>query len=308
MNVLITGSYNYTPEQIAQIEKLGCKVTIHADEQAPCPTPELFDAVVGNAVFLHNDVSEFTNLKFAQLTRVGLDRVPVQAFHDRGIKLANAQGVYSIPIAEWVILKILEIYKRTRHFVEAQQNATWAKNYDLLELNGKTVGLIGVGSIGREVAKRLEAFGARVIGFDVRDPTCSQLAEYCTMSRLRDSIGRCDIVVLTLPLTPETHHLIDADIIGRLKQDCVLVNVSRGQIIDEDELTANLDKFRGVALDVFEEEPLPPSSPLWRHDKVIVTPHNSFASDNTSSRMFDLILGNLRRFVAGAELSSLVKP
>ncbi len=307
MNVLITGSYNYTQEQIAQIEKLGYSVTVHADELAPCPTPELYGAVVGNALFLHNDISEFKDLKFVQLTSVGLERIPLEKIAELGIKLSNAQGIYSIPIAEWITLKILEIYKRTRHFVEAQQTATWAKNYDLLELNGKTVGLIGVGSIGREVAKRLEAFGAYVIGFDVRDPKCSQLAEYCAMSDLRDNIGRCDIVILTVPLFPETYHLINADIIRCLKDNCVLVNVSRGQIIDEAQLIANLDKFRGVALDVFEEEPLPANSPLWNHEKVIVTPHNSFASDNTSARMFDLILENLRRLMAGEEPIAVVK-
>lgn len=262
---------------------------------------ELFDfeVAVCNGLFLHNDIRKFTNLKMIQLISAGVDRVPVDEIKKRGILLCNAKDIYSVPVAEWVVLKILEIYKSTRFSENAQSRLEWVKNRNILELNKKTIGIIGTGSIGVEVAKRVKAFGCTVLGINTRGVKENYFDDCMQVDDLSILLGKADVIILTLPLTDKTKNLINKDTLPFMKEDAVLINVSRGGIINEKDLLDHLNsgKLRGVALDVFEQEPLPTSSPLWKHKRALVTPHNSFISDNTSERMFDLIYENLKAFI-----------
>lgn len=227
-----------------------------------------------------------------------MDRVPLDYIKNHGIHIANARGVYSIPMAEWVVLKILEIYKNSRYFYKAQSERKWQKRRDLLELAGKTATIIGLGNVGIEIAKRLNAFGVHVIGVDNRllDPAENDLVNELSVPDEMDRVlNKSDIVILTLPLTDQTHHMMNKYRFEAMRDSSVLVNVSRGGVINEADLVEALqgNKFLGVALDVFEEEPLNQDSLLWDFDNVIVTPHNSFVSDKVNERLFGLIIKNL---------------
>jgi phosphoglycerate dehydrogenase-like enzyme len=266
------------------------------------------DVVVCNSLFLYNDISKFNNLKLIQLTSSGLDRVPLSKINEQGILLSNALGVYSIPMAEWVILKILEIYKTTRFFEENQRRSEWSKKRDLFELYGKNVGIIGTGSVGSEIAKRLKPFGCNILGLNTSGTKREFFDECMKDNKLHKFLAQSDVVVLTLPLTDKSRDLINSDTLSLMKEDAILINVSRGGIVNEKDLIVHLEnnKLRGVALDVFTEEPLPIYSPLWKSPKVLVTPHNSFVSDNISSRMFNLIYNNLWRFKENKVLENIV--
>ena len=294
--LLLTGAFKYSQEQLNKLESLGFKIIFFQDERKPLNFDVSdIDSVVCNNLFLYNNIKEFKNLRTIQLTSAGLDRVPLDYINEKGIQLFNARGVYSIPMAEWAILKILEIYKKSRVFYKNQEHHKWEKQRELLELTDKTAAIIGYGSVGTEIAKRLNAFGVNVISVD------RQLREdeYVNKSILIDdfdaALVKSDIIVLTLPLTDETKNLINEEKIKVMKDDAVLINVSRGGIIDETDLIESLreDKFLGVALDVFDEEPLV-ESPLWDFESVIITPHNSFVSDKVNERLFELIVENLR--------------
>ncbi|WP_309487656.1 NAD(P)-dependent oxidoreductase [Bacillus sp. SD075] len=282
------------------MKSLGYEVSLWESELEPLPE-ELLDSevVVCNGLFLYNDISKFSKLKLVQLTSAGLDRVPINEIRNREIKLLNARDVYSIPMSEWVILKILEIYKNTRFFERAQSRCEWVKNRELLELNGKTVGIIGTGSVGIEVAKRVKAFGCKVLGLNTSGSNNKYFDDCMSVNNITRFLGQIDIVVLTLPLTDKTLNMINQETLNSMKDDSVLINVSRGGIVSENDLLRCLNngKIRGAALDVFDEEPLSKNSVLWKHPRVVVTPHNSFVSDNVSGRMFKLIYGNLERFI-----------
>ena len=289
MKLLLTGAFKYSQEQLNMIQSLGYEVTFVQDERVPLDIDvSEFEAVVCNSLFLYNDITRFKKLEFIQLTSAGLDRVPLDYLKEKGIKLFNAKGVYSIPMAEWVVLKILEIYKKSRVFYKNQELHKWEKQRDLLELTDKTAAIIGYGSVGTEIAKRLKAFGANVISVDRQVKEDDYVDESILIDDLDAALEKSDVIILTLPLTAETKHLINEEKIKVMKDNAVLINVSRGGIIDETALIESLkeDKFLGVALDVFEEEPLN-ESPLWDFENVIITPHNSFVSDKVNERLLN---------------------
>jgi len=301
MNLLLTGAFKYSEEQLYIIRLLGFDIAFVQDERATLNIDVSDTAVVVcNGLFLYNDITEFKNLKFIQLTSAGLDRVPVKYIEEHGINLFNAAGVYSVPMAEWVILKILEIYKQSRQFYEAQAVNKWQKRNGLLELAGKTAAIIGFGSVGMEIAKRLNAFGVHITGVDTRGIEAEEacLAEgFCKPFELDSVLGKSDIVILTLPLNEYTRHLMNSGRFAAMKQESVLINVSRGGVIDEAALIENLKagKFLGAALDVFEEEPLQADNALWDFGNLIITPHNSYVSEKTNERLFSLIVSNLSK-------------
>lgn len=302
MKLLLTGAATYTEEQLNILKAKGFEITFVQNELEPLSTDcSQFDAVVCNNLFQHNPPESFTNLKAVQLTSVGFDRVPVGYFASKGIALFNARGVYSTPMAEWVVLKILEIYKRSAEFYAQQKKKVWQKQRNLLELTDKRILIVGAGSVGTECAKRLSAFNAKILAADIYDNGCEHFDEFHPMEELNEVLPTADIVVLTLPLTEKTKGLFNKETLSLMKDSSVLVNVSRGPIIDEQALADILseDKLLGVALDVFEEEPLSQSSPLWSDPRVIITPHNSFVSDGNSGRLFSLICQNLAEFDFG---------
>ncbi|WRP06322.1 NAD(P)-dependent oxidoreductase [Rossellomorea aquimaris] len=297
MKLLLTGAFNYNKEQLNTLQSLGYEILFIQDERLPLQVDVSdIDAVVCNSLFLYNDIKKFKSLKYIQLTSAGVDRVPLDYIKEQRIKLYNAKDVYSIPMAEWVVLKVLEIYKKSLQFYKSQSEHNWEKRRNLFELTDKNVAIIGFGSVGREVAKRLKAFGVNIFGVSRSVINSGIVNEYYNIAKIEEVLSKSDIVVFTIPHTSETNHLVDANKIAKMKDNCVLVNVSRGGIIDEDALITALlnDKFLGVALDVFEEEPLSKNNPLWDIERVIVTPHNSFVSDKVEERLFKLTLKNLR--------------
>lgn len=298
MKILLTGAFKCSEEQLNIIKALGHEIVFVQDERKPLNIDVTeIEAVVCNGLFLYNDISKFKILKFIQLTSAGLDRVPLNFIQEHSIQIFNAKGVYSIPMAEWVVLKILEIYKDTRHFYNAQSEHHWLKKRGLLELTGRTAAIIGFGSVGNETAKRLKAFDVNVVGVDIRRMEYEFIDEAYMIDDIDVVLNKSDIIILTLPLTGQTHHLFNRDRFTAMKDDSVLINVSRGGLVDEVALVEALQsgKFRGVALDVFEQEPLQECSPLWNYENVIITPHNSFVSDRVNDRLFKLILENLRK-------------
>ncbi len=297
MNLLITGAFSATDEQMAQLKALGYQITFVQDERLPLETDcSSFDAVVCNGLFLYNDIEKFHSLKFIQLTSAGLDRLPLDYIREHSITVKNARGVYSIPMAEWCVGQLLSVFKQTRFFDHNQKNKQWIKNRNLKDLNGTTASIIGFGSVGSETAKRLSAFGVKIIAVNRSVPKYANYDEYINIQQLDTALSESDIVILTLPLTPTTHHLFDENRWSNMKDGSILVNMSRGKIIDEQSLLTALKNGRPAfaILDVFEQEPLDTSSPLWTMENVIITPHNSFVSDKNKERLFRVIYENLR--------------
>lgn len=295
MNLLITGAWNCTEEQLLHISQMGHKVIFHQNEKEPLPVPyEEVEGVVCNGLFLHHPAEKFQKLRFVQLTSAGFDRVPMAYMEEKNIRVYNARGVYSIPMAEFAVSGVLQLYKQSRFFAENQKNHGWQKHRGLPELAGKTVCIVGCGSVGTECAKRFSAFGCDVLGVDLYPRQDGNYREMLPLDCLDGVLPTADVVVLTLPLTAESRHLMNSQRLAFMKENAVLVNIARGAVVDTEALVQWLKEKKGSAvLDVFEEEPLPESSPLWQLENVILTPHNSFVGDGNARRLFDVILKNL---------------
>lgn len=301
MNLLLTGAFSYTETQTAQLKALGADITFVQDEREPLSIDvSKFDAVVCNGLFLKNDIRQFTNLRFIQATSAGLDRMPMEYILETGIQLRNARGVYSVPMAEFAVSGVLALYKHTAKFIENQRNREWVKDRSVRELAGDTVLIVGCGSVGTECARRLKVFGMRVIAADICRPADAAYDAYCTMESLSAALGMADVLVLTLPLTDETRGMFCAEMLKHCKSGAILVNLARGAVVCEADLIAALQKgtLGGAVLDVFEAEPLPKESPLWKMENVLVTPHNSFVSPKNNERLFTCIYENLKAFAA----------
>lgn len=300
MRILLTGAFAYTKEQIAQIESLGVNTVFMQQEADTLPVKAGdVDATVCNGLFLHHKIEGFENLKYIQLTSAGFDRVPLEEIKRRGITINNARGVYSIPMAEWAMGRILEHYKHFNGFNLSQTKKEWNKDRGIKEINETKSAIIGAGNIGQEVAKRLSAFGSSVTGYDVILGERPYFDSVHHIEALSSEIGEYDIVVLTAPYIPETHHIISKEILQSLKNNATLVNIARGGLIDTAALCSVL-KARSdlyAALDVFETEPLPADNPLWNLENIVLSPHNSFVSNGNNKRMFDVIYNNLKNFI-----------
>lgn len=304
MKLLITGAFNPTAEQKLNIKKLGCEIMFHKMENEPL-SDEMFtaDAIICNGLFLHNDLDKFPNLKFIQLTSAGLDRVPFERMEEKGIKIFNARGVYSIPMAEWTLAGVLSLYKHINSFYSNQQKREWVKDRSVKELSGSTVCIVGCGSVGCECAKMWKPFANKFIAVDIVKPQCDLFDAYYTINNVSQAINNADVVILTLPLTKDTKNLFNGDLISQLKNDAILVNIARGAVVDEEALIMALkeNKIGGAVLDVFNIEPLDESSPLWDMENVVITPHNSFASPKNNERLYKVAYNNLEEFIKGDE-------
>lgn len=212
----------------------------------------------------------------------------------RRVAFASSAGIHATPLAEWSIFGILAFTKSLPRLLDDKAHKNWPEHYSTQELPGKTLLVVGLGSIGREVARLGEAFGMRVHGVRRADGP----------ERLRKLVAEADAIVVALPLTDETRGLIDRDTIARMKQDAIFVNIGRGAVVDEDALIDALrtGKLLGAALDVFAEEPLPAASPLWELDNVIISPHTAALSVKENERVVERFAENLRRYLAGEEL------
>ena len=297
MNLLITGAWAGAKDHIGEIEALGHTVRFMQQEKDPLPCePDWAEGVVCNGLFLYHRMEEFKNLRFIQLTSAGFDRVDMDYVRANGIEIHNARGVYSIPMAEFAVSGVLQLYKQTRFFLENQQARRWEKNRGLLELFGRAVTIVGCGSVGTECAKRFKAFGCRVTGVDIAPRRDDAYDAMLPIEKLDEALPASDVLVLTVPLTKATERLIDARRLELMKDAAVVVNISRGRVMDETALAEKLRTRRlmGAVLDVFETEPLPASSPLWDLPNAILSPHNSFVGDGNGERMEEIIRLNLR--------------
>ena len=226
------------------------------------------------------------------------------------MRITSASGVHAEPLAEFAMFGLLAFTKNLPRLLADTKERHW-QHRPVAELVDRTLLVVGLGSIGTEVARLAKAFGMHVIAVNRSGRTDVGDVDEVRSSRfLGDLLPVADAVVLTLPLTKETKGLIDAKAISRMRSGAILIDVGRGGVVDEAALAAALEEGRlaGAALDVFAVEPLPPDSPLWRLPNVLISPHTTALSVRENERIIALFTENLRRYLAGNELISRVRP
>jgi len=249
-------------------------------------------------------------LRWVHARSAGLDRVVVPEVVAHPAVLTNGRGAFSPALAEFVLAALLFFAKDLRRLVAQQAASAWTP-FDMERLEGRTVGIVGYGDIGRAVAARLRPLGVHVVALR-RRPERSQgdpfVRETVPPERLLDLMARSDDVVVTAPLTPLTRGLVGREAIAAMRRTAVLVNVGRGPVVDETALVLALEngRIRGAALDVFETEPLPEGHPLWRLPNVLLSPHCADHTPGWVDEAMRVFLRQLERFRRGEPLQDVV--
>jgi phosphoglycerate dehydrogenase-like enzyme len=245
-------------------------------------------------------------LRWVHSRWAGLDGLWFPALRESDLPVTNSRGVFSRTLAEFALLAILYFSKDVPRLVRQQAQGRW-EPFAVEELHGRSLGILGYGDIGREVARRARAFGLRILAVR-RDPAPDGLCDRSFQrGEVREMVAASDYVVLALPLTEGTRGLFGAAEIAALKPGAVLVNVGRGATVDEPALVAALQAGRlRAGLDVFAEEPLPAESPLWRLDNVLLSPHTADRTETWLDEATAVFVANLRRFAAGQPLQNVV--
>jgi len=243
-----------------------------------------------------------SKLKWLQTWSAGVNNLPLGELNTRNITVTSANGVHAYPISETIFALMLGLTRKLHTYVKNQQTKTWHHAHMGLEMHEKTVGIIGVGEIGKETAKIAKAFGMNVLGVRHSGQPADYVDEMYTPDQLDVLLPKCDYVVVTLPLTNETHRLFSAEQFKQMKSSAFFINIGRGEIVVEDELIQALKDgiIAGAGLDVFEKEPLTTESPLWEMENVIITPHTSGSTEHYNKRVIENILvPNLKEYLAG---------
>ena len=250
----------------------------------------------------------FPRLRWLQSPSAGVERQLYPAFVESDVILTNAKGIHAPYCAEHAFALLLGLTRGIHHYVR-DQDGRRRVGRPLIEIGGWTLGIVGLGGFGVQMAQRGKGFAMHVLGLDpYRTSAPPHVDELLPAEGLPELLRRSDVVMIACPHTPETHHLIDARALEGMKPSAYLINVTRGGVVDEAALAAALRKGRiaGAGLDVYEVEPLPEDSPLWALDNVILTPHAAGISQNRPRPTVELFCDNLRRFLAGRPLRNVV--
>mgnify|MGYP001178172448 CR=1 FL=1 len=246
-------------------------------------------------------LAEGARLRWLQVWGAGVDKLPLDRLGRAGVTVTTASGVHPNPVSETAFAMMLSFSRGLHTAVRNQVRSAWLSAGSLSEIHGKTLGIVGVGVIGLEMAKLAQAFGMRVMGIRRSGEPAANVDWMSDRGGLNDLLRASDYVIAVMPLTGETCHMFGREQFAAMKRTAYFINVSRGGTTDTEALVAALreGEIAGAGLDVFEQEPLPSDHPLWKMDNVIMTPHNGGVTDRYEERAADIFLENLTAYVQG---------
>ena len=306
------------------------RLSSYASKEADSIPPELWDKVEVLLTSGRNlpKPEMVPNLKWAQNSLAGVETLlKSDLAHKSGLLITSASGTMVATMGEYTMMAMLMLAHKIPEIIQLQRKKEWGNNLSKAlqpqDLRGLTVGIVGYGSIGREVARLLQPFGMTILaakknmmkledeGYSpagLGDPEGKLFTRLYPIEALKGMLSECDYVVIALPHTPETHHLFDKEVFDAMKPGAFLVNVARGGMVKDEDLVAALKsgKVAGAVLDVFDPEPLPADSPYWSLPNVIITPHVSGVTADLMDDVVELFAVNLKRYLSGQTLYNRV--
>ena len=301
-NILI--GYGLEDKLLSQITETAPGADLRVRQQGEITAEDMAWADIFSGWPPRRFLKDAPRLSWIHLTSAGVDRyIDPSLYASSEVMLTSSSGVYGVPMAEHAFAMMLTFSRTFHRYLRFQQEKRWEKLPDSGELYGKTIGILGLGDIGTEIALRAKAFGMEVWGYKRRvadKPSCVERL-VSGPSGLRELLAASDYVVIVLPLTPETRNLIGQRELDWMQPHAYLINLGRGPIVDEQALIDALKAGRlaGAGLDVFEEEPLPPTSPLWEMPNVVITPHCGGVAPENDCRITEIFCHNLKLWLEG---------
>ncbi len=309
--IAVLGSFPSMPDDVQRV--LPDDRVVRFERRGPFDAAADIEVALGapGPDLIRDFLAHAPRLRWLHTMSAGVDRFLIpEVVGRRDFTLTNNSGPYDVPIAEFVLATMLSAAKHLPDYQRAQAASLWEKELRLVELRGSTVVVLGLGSIGAEVARLASAFGMRVIGVRRRLdlPAMPGVSDTVPPERLTGVVGDADFLVIAAPLTPATRGLVSREVIAGMKPTAWIVNIARGALIDEAALLEALraGRIAGAAIDAWWTEPLPPESEWWRLPNVIATPHVSNSSPRVRERTLELFIENLRRWKAREPLLNVV--
>lgn len=330
--ITVLSQLQFTEAQLAKLRAVSPSLEIH--QFTNTRFDDLPEALRRRVEILYswgrtaNEAHRYPNLKWLQTHSAGIDNLLTTPVWRSDITITSMNGVHAVTISEYALALMLAFNYKIPTMVHFQDKAEWPQGrWDIFarpELRGSTLGIVGYGAIGRELGRQAQALGMRVLAAnrsgqrwalsnysmpDLGDEQAVIPEKIYPTDQLADMLPECDYVVLLAPLTPETRHLFNAKLFAGMKPSAIFINLARGGLVDEPALINALqqNQIGGAGLDVFEEEPLPPDSPLWKFKNIIISPHISGFSFKYDDRANDIFAENLRRYVNNQPLLNLVE-
>ena len=311
MKIVFTAKISERHQEVLRSQFDQISFSFFASKEEAAVELELADVLVTYGEDLtEGHLKQYRNLKWIQVLTAGVDKMPLSYLDESSILLTNVKGIHKIPMAEYTFAALLQVARNLNETFQKQQRKTWDPRIRVDELHAKTLGIIGVGAIGEEIAKRAQVFGMKVLGVT----RSGRENPYCEMmykpEQLHQFLPLCDYIVTIVPSTRETYRLIGQNELACMKSTAVFINIARGSVVDEEALATHLKegKIKGAVLDVFTEEPLSESSPLWELNNCIITPHVSGRSSRYIERALGVFRENLEHYHTGnlAQLKNIV--
>lgn len=253
-----------------------------------------------------NDLSEghvqlAKQLKWVHLLAVGFENLPIKVIKERDILVTNSHSIHAIPMSEYTISMLLNVMRNEKLLLKNEREKIWGQWIKIEEITGKTIAILGTGSIGQEIARVAKAFRMTTLGYNRSGNSVTEFDEIFTYNRLPEMLLKADFVVSVLPATNKTKNFIDKSLFKAMKSEAVFMNIGRGSTVCEEDLinALNEGEISHAILDVFQIEPLRREHPFWEMDNVTVTPHLSSLSTNYQKRAFEIFEKNLIQFLSG---------
>ncbi|TMN22859.1 D-2-hydroxyacid dehydrogenase [Lentibacillus cibarius] len=244
-------------------------------------------------------ISQATNLKWIMVISAGIDQLPFEAINERGILVTNARGIHKVPMAEYAISMLLQVYRQEKQLIENEAAKKWDRSVRMKEITGKTILIAGTGAIGQEVARLAKAFRMKVYGVSRSGRDLEYFDKNFSQSKMETVLPEVDFVVSVLPSTPSTKGFFTYDHFKQMPNHAVFLNMGRGDAVRDDDIIRALQEgeIAHAVLDVFAEEPLPENDPRWTMENVTVTPHMSGISPHYQKRALEVFEENLKVYL-----------
>lgn len=313
MTTILLTDPRSTPERVAALREAHPEVEFVVAERRDAVGVAVADADAVFGSLTKDEFSAAKRLRWVQSPGAGVEWVAkIPAIIESDVVITNTRGAHAATIAEHTFALLLSLTRRLRDFAAFQEREEWGRgqiNDRMVGIKGLTMGIVGFGNIGRAIARRASAFEMGVLAVDAqRVPGNDGVAEVWPLDQLPDLCRQSDVLVIVVPSTPETRNMIGAEQISQMKRGSYLLAMSRGGIVNEIALRDALEsgQLAGAGLDVTAVEPLPPGDPLWRAPNLVITPHNSPASQLTTDLMWSILSDNIGRFLRGEQLVNVV--
>lgn len=310
MRIVVLDGYTTNPGDLnwADLAALGpCEIHDRTPPELVVPRAKDVEiALTNKVVFSREVIAELPRLRYIGVLATGYDVVDVQAARERGIVVTNVPAYGTASVAQMALAHLLNLTQHVGHHARTVAEGRWSSSpdwcywdYPLVELEGRVMGIVGLGRIGRAMARLCLALGMRVLGHDITPP--ADLPPGVRLADVDEIFRAADAISLHCPLTDETRHLVNARRLALMKPTAVLINTSRGPLVDEAALAAALNsgQIAGAGLDVLSAEPPPPDNPLLAAKNCHITPHIAWATKAARGRLLEIAVANVRAFLAG---------